>query len=56
MYMTDGAFRRAKCPGREPCATPLSDPLLPENAVSGSWQLAQLVPGGLERVVSRKID
>ena len=42
--------------GREPRATPVSDPLLPENAVSGSWQLAQLVPGGLERVVSRKID
>ena len=54
--MTDGAFRRPKCPGREPRATPLSDPLLPENASSGSWQLAQLVPGGLERLASRKID
>jgi hypothetical protein len=54
--MTDGAFRRAKCPGREPCATPLTDPWVPENAVAGSWQLAQLVPGGSERVVSRKID
>ena len=31
----DGAFRRAKCPGREPRATPLSDPLLPANAASG---------------------
>jgi hypothetical protein len=55
MYVTDGAFRRAKCLGREPRATPLSDPLLPENAKFGSWQLAQLVPGGLERVASRKI-
>jgi hypothetical protein len=35
---------------------PLSDPLLPENAVAGSWQLEQLVPGGLERVASKKID
>jgi hypothetical protein len=35
-YMTDGAFRRAKWPGREPRATPLSDPLLPENAMRGS--------------------
>jgi hypothetical protein len=56
MYKTDGAFRRAKCAGREPRATPLSDPLLPENAMAGSWQLAQLVPGGSERVASEKID
>jgi hypothetical protein len=54
--MTEGAFRRAKCAGREPRATPPSDPLLPENAVAGSWQLEQLVPGGLERVASKKID
>jgi hypothetical protein len=54
--MTDGVFLRAKCSGREPRATPLSDPLSPAKALSGSWQLAQLVPGGFERLVSRKID
>jgi hypothetical protein len=54
--MTDGAFRRAKCAGREPRATPLSEPLLPENAIPGSWQLEQLVPGGLESVASKNID
>jgi hypothetical protein len=56
MYMTDGAFRRAKCAGREPRAMPVVDPLLPENARAPSWQLEQLVPGGSEREESKKID
>jgi hypothetical protein len=30
--------------------------LLPEKPWPGSWQLAQLVPGGSEREASRKMD
>ena len=48
-------LRRAKCPGRLPAATPSVDPWLPENARRGSWQLAQLVPGGVDRVSSKKM-
>jgi hypothetical protein len=47
--------RRAKCPTRLPRGRPLVEWLLPVNARSGSWQLAQLVPLGSERLVSKKM-
>src|SRR5450755_5094217 len=55
MERTDGVERRAKCSGRLPSGTPMCEPWLPEKARAGSWQLAQLVPGGSDRRSSAKI-
>ena len=48
-------MRRAKWSGRLPSATPLVEPWFPAKPRAGSWQLAQLVPGGSERPMSEKI-
>ena len=48
-------LRRAKRSGRLPRATPVVDPLLPAYPCAGSWHVAQLVPAGSDRPVSKKI-